>query len=203
LDGGAGEEEDGAEEYDDYSENDLEIVLEQSGTVDSAGAASGGTESPAKKAKITLTEEEENFAKKFRPAASKIDKERKIPLRHVSGRGSSIKGACSTNVGSSKSDARQHCNTMQHTKHVQRKIEGEWGEWVGGLADWYFYEIALWLHAEIIRRHAFRNRLKCNLFQSNRYGFRNHLKCHLLQSIILSLSLIAVNFIDYHFHLLQ
>ena len=71
-------EEDGAEEDDDYSENDLEIVLEQSGTADSAGAASGGTESPAKKAKITLTEEEENFAKKFRPVASKIDKERKI-----------------------------------------------------------------------------------------------------------------------------
>ncbi len=84
-------EEDGAEEDDDYSENDLEIVLEQSGTVDSAGAASGGTESPVKKAKITLTEEEENFAKKFRPPASKIDKERIIPLRHVSGRGSSIK----------------------------------------------------------------------------------------------------------------
>jgi len=152
-------EEDGAEEDDDYSENDLDIVLEQSGTADSAGAASGGTEAPAKKAKITLTEEEENCAKKFRPAASKIDKERKIPLRHVSGRGSSIKkqgarkhdvkpetmkqrlmdfpnqflqvlggqlycGVCCTNVGSSKSDARQHCNTMQHTKNVQKKIAG-------------------------------------------------------------------------------
>ena len=35
-------EEDGAEEDDDYSENDLEIVLEQSGTADSAGAASDG-----------------------------------------------------------------------------------------------------------------------------------------------------------------
>ena len=134
-------------------------MLEQSGTADSTGATSGGTEAPAKKAKITLTEEEENFAKKFRPAASKIDKERKIPLRHVSGRVSSIKkqgarkhdvkpetmkqrlmdfpnqflqvlggqlycGACSTNVGSSKSDAWQHCNTMQHTKNVQRKIAG-------------------------------------------------------------------------------
>ncbi len=72
-----------------------------------------------------------------------------------------------------------------------------------GLGDWYLYEIALWLHAGIIRRNAFRNRLKCHLLQSNRYRFRNHLKCHLLQSIILSLSLIAVNFIDYHFHLLQ
>jgi hypothetical protein len=38
---------------------------------------------------------------------------------------------------------------------------------------------------------------------SNRDGFRNRLKCHLLQSIILWLSLIAVNVIDYHFHLLQ
>ncbi len=31
-------------------------------------------------------------------------------------------GTCSTNVGSSKSDARQYCNTMKHTKNVQRKI---------------------------------------------------------------------------------
>jgi hypothetical protein len=30
----------------------------------------------------------------------------------------------------------------------------------------------------------------------------NRLKCHLLQSIILLLSLIPVNVIDYHFHLL-
>jgi hypothetical protein len=49
----------------------------------------------------------------------------------------------------------------------------------------------------------FRNRLKCHLLQSNRHGFRNRLKCHLLQSITLSLSLIAVNVIDYHFQLLQ
>ena len=67
-------DEDGGEEDDEDSDNDLQIVLEQSGTADSAGAASGGTESPAKKAKITLTEEEENFAKQFRPTASKIDK---------------------------------------------------------------------------------------------------------------------------------
>ena len=60
-------EEDGAEEDDDYSDNDLEIVLEQSGTADSTGAVSGGTKAPTKKAKITLTEEEENVAKKFRP----------------------------------------------------------------------------------------------------------------------------------------
>jgi hypothetical protein len=74
---------------------------------------------------------------------------------------------------------------------------------VGGLGDWYLYEIALWLHAGIIYSHAFRNRLKCHLLQSNGYAFRNHLKCHLLEPIILSLSLIAENFIDYHFHLLQ
>ena len=56
-----------------------------------------------------------------------------------------------------------------------------------GLGGWYLYEIALWLHAGSLLRHAFRNRLKC----------------HLLQSRILSLSLIAVKVIDYHFHLLQ
>jgi hypothetical protein len=74
---------------------------------------------------------------------------------------------------------------------------------VRGLGDCYLYEIALWLHAGSLLRHAFRNRLKCHLLQSNRHGFRNRLKCHLLQSIILSLSLIAVNVIDFHFHLLQ
>jgi hypothetical protein len=36
------------------------------------------------------------------------------------------------------------------------------------------------------------------------HAFRNRLKCPLLQSIILSLSLITVNVIDYHFlHLLK
>ena len=48
-------EEDGGEEDDDYSDNDLEIVLEQSGTANSTGAASGGTEAPVKKVKITLS----------------------------------------------------------------------------------------------------------------------------------------------------
>ena len=96
------ESERGGEEDDDDSDNDLEIVLEQSGTADSTGAASGGTEAPANKAKITLTVEEENFAKKFHPAASKIDKERKIPLRHVSGSGSSIK-----KQGARKHDVKQ------------------------------------------------------------------------------------------------
>jgi hypothetical protein len=62
-------EEDGGEEDDDDSDD-----------------SSGGTEAPAKKAKIVLTEEEENFAKKFHPVVSKIDKEWKIPLRHVSDR---------------------------------------------------------------------------------------------------------------------
>jgi hypothetical protein len=80
-------------------------------------------------------------------------------------------------------------------------VEGEGGEWVIGLGDWYLYEIGLWMHAGNLLRHKFRNRLKCHLLPSNRYGFRNRLKCHLLQSIILSLSLIGVNVIDYHFHL--
>jgi hypothetical protein len=74
---------------------------------------------------------------------------------------------------------------------------------VRGLVGWYLYEIALWMHAGGLLRHRFRNRLKCHVLQSNRHGFRNRLKCHVLQSIILSLSLIAVNVIDYHFHLLQ
>jgi hypothetical protein len=69
----------------------LEIVCDQSGTADNTNAASGGTEAPAKKAKIMLTQEEERFTAKFRPAASKIEKARKITLRHVSGRGSSMK----------------------------------------------------------------------------------------------------------------
>ena len=64
---------------------------EQSGTADSTRAASGGNEAPAKKAKITLTEVQEAFAQQFKPAASKIDKTRKINLRHVSGRGGSMK----------------------------------------------------------------------------------------------------------------
>ncbi len=55
-------------------------MLEQSGTADSPDDTSGGTEAPTKKVKITLTEEEENFVEKFRPATSKIDKEREIPL---------------------------------------------------------------------------------------------------------------------------
>jgi hypothetical protein len=54
-----------------------------------------------------------------------------------------------------------------------------------------------------VLRSAFGNELKCHLLPSNWHGLRNRLKCHLLQSIILSLSLIAVNVIDYHFHLLQ
>ena len=86
------------EEDDDDSDNDLQIVGEQSCTADSTGASSAGTEAPAKKAKITLTEEQERFAKQFHPAVSKIDRTRKITVRHVSGRGSSTK----------KQGARQH-----------------------------------------------------------------------------------------------
>jgi len=79
------------EQDDDDSHDDLLIVGEQSGTADSTGASSAGTEAPAKKAKTTLTAEQEEFAKQFHPAASKIDKTRKIRTRHVSGRGASIK----------------------------------------------------------------------------------------------------------------
>jgi hypothetical protein len=75
------------------SENDLEIPGEQSHTVhvagntSSTGAASGGTGAPAKKAKIMLTEKQQAFVKMFQPAASKIDKPRKIEVRHILGRG--------------------------------------------------------------------------------------------------------------------
>jgi hypothetical protein len=79
------------EEDDDDSDDDLLIVGEQSGTADSTGASSAGTEAPSKKAKMTFTAEREKFAKQFHPAASKIDQTRKIPTRHVSGRGASIK----------------------------------------------------------------------------------------------------------------
>jgi hypothetical protein len=79
------------EEVDDDSDDDLEIVGEQSGTADSTGVSSAGTEAPAKKTKITLTAEQEEFAKKFHPAASKIDQPRKIPTQHVTGRGASMK----------------------------------------------------------------------------------------------------------------
>jgi hypothetical protein len=41
-------------------------------------------------------------------------------------------------------------------------------EWVRGLVlqlgAWYLYEIDHWLHAGIVLRPAFRNRLKCHLF---------------------------------------
>ena len=70
------------------SENDLEITGEPSHTVEepcttnSTGAASGGTEAPAKTAQIMLTEKQQAFVKMFELAASKIDKQRKIELRH-------------------------------------------------------------------------------------------------------------------------
>ena len=46
-----------AEEDDDDSDDDLLIVAEQSGTADSTGASSAGTEAPVKKDIITLTAE--------------------------------------------------------------------------------------------------------------------------------------------------
>ena len=59
------------EEDDDDSDDDLQIV-----------ASSTGTEAPAKKAKMTLTEEQERFAKKFLPVVSKVVRTRKISVRH-------------------------------------------------------------------------------------------------------------------------
>jgi hypothetical protein len=88
---GAENESESDGEDDDDSDDDLEIVGEESGTADSTGASSAGTETPAKKAKITLTAEQHKFAKQFHPAASKIDQPRKIHTRHVTGRGASIK----------------------------------------------------------------------------------------------------------------
>jgi hypothetical protein len=99
-------DEDGGKEDDDDSDNDLEIVVEKSGTPDSTGASSGGTEVPTKKAKTMLTQEEETFAKKFQPPASKIEKTRKIDLRHVSGWGASLK----------KQGARRHDVEPETTK---------------------------------------------------------------------------------------
>ena len=40
---------------------------------------------------MTLTEEQERFAKQFLPAASKVVRTRTISVRHVSGRGSSTR----------------------------------------------------------------------------------------------------------------
>jgi hypothetical protein len=45
------------EQDDDDSDDDLQIVFEQSGTADSTDASSAGTEAPVKKTKMTLTEE--------------------------------------------------------------------------------------------------------------------------------------------------
>jgi hypothetical protein len=52
---GASNESERDGEHDDDSDDDLEIVGEESGTADSTGVSSAGTETPAKKAKITPT----------------------------------------------------------------------------------------------------------------------------------------------------
>ncbi len=54
---GAANESERDGEHDDDSDDDLEIVGEDSGTAGSTGASSAGSETPAKKAKITLTAE--------------------------------------------------------------------------------------------------------------------------------------------------
>jgi hypothetical protein len=86
------------------------ILGEQSDTVDVSGntistdTASEGTEAPAKKTKIMLTEKEQAFASLFQPAGS--NKPRKIDLRDVSGRGSSLK-----RQGTTKHDVMCHTFT--------------------------------------------------------------------------------------------
>jgi hypothetical protein len=52
--------------------------------------------------------------------------------------------------------------------------------------------------------------IEVSLVASKRHGFRNRLKCHfivvnniIVKKLSLKVSLIAVNVIDYHFHLLQ
>jgi hypothetical protein len=67
------------EKEDDFSDNVLDLLSEQSDTTDVTGysistcTVSGGTEVSVKKTKIMLTEEEPTFAKKFQPVVSKID----------------------------------------------------------------------------------------------------------------------------------
>jgi hypothetical protein len=67
------------------------VGVTESVSPDSTGTSSAGTEAPVKKTKITLTEKQERFAKQFHPPASKIDRKRKISVRHVVGRDSSTK----------------------------------------------------------------------------------------------------------------
>ena len=54
-------------------------------------AATGGTqdEASSKKTKSNMTAEQETFVQKFKAAPSKVDKLRKLAVRHVDGRGSS------------------------------------------------------------------------------------------------------------------
>jgi hypothetical protein len=65
--------------------------VEEAGNTNSTCAASGGTETPAKKAEVMQTPEHQAFVHKFKPAVSKMDKPRKSQLGHISGRGASTK----------------------------------------------------------------------------------------------------------------
>ena len=244
--GAENESERDGEEDDDDSHDDCQIVLEQSRTADSTGASSAGTEAPAKKAKMTLTAEQEKFAKQFHPAASKIDRPRKIPTRHVTGRGASMKKqgtrrydvkpgtlekrllnfpdqfleaqggqlfcvACCTNAGSSKSDVTQHLNTKQHTRKVQQKNAGSRHgvrllecitEYKGvvrsqsgtcmKLPCGFMRETYSGIHLEIIS-------VTC----CRQTGMDLEINNIIVKTLSLEVSLIAVNVIDYHFHLLQ
>jgi len=67
------------------------IAHEESGSTSGKRAATGGTqdEASSKKTKSNMTAEQQTFVQNFKAAPSKVDKPRKLALRHVEGRGSS------------------------------------------------------------------------------------------------------------------
>jgi len=67
------------------------IAHEEAGSTSGKRAATGGTqdEASSKKTKNNMTAEQQTFVQNFKAAPSKVDKPRKLALRHVEGRGSS------------------------------------------------------------------------------------------------------------------
>ena len=67
------------------------IAHEEAGSTSGKRAATGGTqdEASSKKTKSNMTAEQETFVQKFKAAPSKVDKLRKLAVRHFDGRGSS------------------------------------------------------------------------------------------------------------------
>jgi hypothetical protein len=67
------------------------IAHEEAGSTSGKRAATGGTqdETSSKKTKNSMTAEQETFVQKFKTAPSKVDKLRKLAIRHVDGRDSS------------------------------------------------------------------------------------------------------------------